>query len=77
MPELPENGVYGPARGHRPRSAAGEYPRPTASLLSETNVRYVSVSGTTVKDVVAAFMTRDPLTMNAESIVLAEVPATA
>ena len=35
MPKPPGNGVYGSARGHRPRSAAGEYPRPTASLLSE------------------------------------------
>jgi hypothetical protein len=35
MPKPPGNGVYGPVRGHRPRSAAGEYPRPTASLLSE------------------------------------------
>jgi hypothetical protein len=35
MPKPPENGVYGPVRRHRPRSAAGEYPRPTASLLSE------------------------------------------
>jgi hypothetical protein len=35
MPKPPGNGVYGSARGHRPRSAAGEYPRPTASLPSE------------------------------------------
>jgi hypothetical protein len=35
MPKPPGNGVYGPVRGHRPRSAAGEYPRPTASLPSE------------------------------------------
>ena len=35
MPKPPGNGVYGPIRGHRPRPAAGEYPRPTASLLSE------------------------------------------
>jgi hypothetical protein len=35
MPKPPGNEVYGPVRGHRPRSAAGEYPRPTASLLSE------------------------------------------
>ena len=37
MPKPPENGVYRPVRGHRPRSAAGEYPRPTASLPSETD----------------------------------------
>jgi hypothetical protein len=35
MPKPPGNGVYGLVRRHRPRSAAGEYPRPTASLLSE------------------------------------------
>src|SRR5580704_5460061 len=37
MPKPPENGVYGPVRGHRPRSTAGEYPQPTASLPSETD----------------------------------------
>ena len=35
MPKPPGNGVYRPVCGHRPRSATGEYPRPTASLLSE------------------------------------------
>jgi hypothetical protein len=38
MPKPPGNGVYRPVRGHRPRSAAGEYPRPTASLLSEIDL---------------------------------------
>ncbi len=37
MPKPPGSEVYGLVRGHRPRSAAGEYPRPTASLLSETD----------------------------------------
>ena len=57
MPKPPESGVYGLVRGHRPRSAAGEYPQPTASLLSEINFRHVTVSETNVKDVVTVFMT--------------------
>jgi len=58
MPKPPENGVYGPVRRHRPRSAAGEYPRPTASLLSEICSPHVTVSETSVKGAVTVFMTR-------------------
>ena len=57
MPKPPENGVYGSARGHRPRSAAGEYPRPTASLPSEIDSQSVTVTETSVKDFVTVFMT--------------------
>ena len=57
MPKPPGNGVYGLVRGHRPRSAAGEYPQPTASLLSEITRRQVTVFGTTVKDFLPTFMT--------------------
>jgi hypothetical protein len=45
MPKPPGNGVYRLVRGHRPRSAAGEYPRPTASLLSETDSSACNVIG--------------------------------
>ena len=45
MPKPPGNGVYGPVRGHRPRSAAGEYPQPSASLLSEIDWPACNCSG--------------------------------
>jgi hypothetical protein len=57
MPKPPGNGVYRPVRGHRPRSAAGEYPRPTASLLSKIRSPNVTVSETSVKGAVTGFMT--------------------
>src|ERR1700688_1310994 len=47
MPKPPGNGVYRPVRGHRPRSAAGEYPRPTASLLSEIDLLACNCIGDT------------------------------
>ena len=77
MPKPPENGVYGPVRGHRPPSAAGEYPRPTASLPSEIDSSQVTVSGTNVKSFVTVFMTCPAATITQDSMQMSALPPVA